>query len=84
MLLNLTSLSLILFIIRECPPYTGIGHLVNLFEKETPDKTPFEMPADRKKRVSGVNFLSFLLFIYDTVPAVLSVCATECLIVSFI
>ena len=46
--------------IRECPPYTGIGHLVNLFEKETPEKVPFEMPAERKKRVRSSLYLLFV------------------------
>jgi hypothetical protein len=41
-------------VFRECPPYSGIGHLVTLFEKVTPPKEPFELPADRKKRVSRV------------------------------
>ena len=36
---------------RECPAYSGIGHLVSLFEKSVPEKEAFEMPADRKKRV---------------------------------
>ena len=40
---------------RECPAYSGIGHLVNLFEAKVPEKTPFEMPAERKKRVRNFS-----------------------------